>query len=344
MRIKYFLAILFLFGCRPTSPDSSSQQNAVELPKTETTAKIEAPEKTSIKPLEKDQITDFVDQWIEVQNGGDFDGYKKLYGEKFKGIKRVGSKTSKYEFEAWLEDRSRMFQKPMKVGVKSLHITIDGERATARFVQSWESGKFRDVGPKELIVERIDGRLFLIHEEMVRSTSMSGQNAAKLSLADLGGAHKVLAFTSDLILVEPRGMSAGFCEDGEEDCSRDWMDQSKELNSEIESAEIDPVEAQTIFDILSSPESYGAPIAACHYPRLTLAFYHKDEHLPFATIGICIDCANADSWPHIKGLHARLPEDTPGYGLSAIPEIRTWCKKQGLKACTTHKPFYEDGI
>lgn len=138
-----------------------------------------AVEPAAVKPLfvEADAQA-LVTAWIAAQNSSDFDAYQKLYAAKFEGIKRVGAKKFSYAREGWLKDRKRMFAKKMDVSAADVEIALAGRSAIARFEQTWASGTFKDVGPKQLVLVLEGDVLRISREEMLESTLVGAAAAA----------------------------------------------------------------------------------------------------------------------------------------------------------------------
>ena len=126
------------------------------------------------KPKSPDSIAEtdaqkVLDDWLAAQNTGDFAAYDKLYAGQFFGVKRVGANKTTYDRAGWLEDRGRMFKNKMVVEADGVTISTNPRSAVVHFTQSFSSGKFRDVGPKQLIVIVEGGDLKISREEMLQS-------------------------------------------------------------------------------------------------------------------------------------------------------------------------------
>lgn len=126
--------------------------------------------------LPEAEIADLMERWLRAQNEGDFDAYEKLYATRFTGIKRVGSRTSRFDRKGWIKDRRGMFRRKMEVRAADTRIAAGPQTAVVTFTQTWSSGSFQDEGPKQLVVVR-EGRegregkaLRIAREEMLRST------------------------------------------------------------------------------------------------------------------------------------------------------------------------------
>jgi hypothetical protein len=110
-----------------------------------------------------------LDAWLAAQNRGAFEDYAALYASKILGVKRSGPRVRRMNREAWLHDRKRMFKKKMKVGVSDVVIRPAGGAANVSFVQRWESGKYKDQGPKRMLLVLEGGRFRIAQEEMLVS-------------------------------------------------------------------------------------------------------------------------------------------------------------------------------
>jgi ketosteroid isomerase-like protein len=111
-----------------------------------------------------------VESWLAAQNNGDFAAYEGLYAARFTGIKRAGDRTRRLDRKKWLADRQRMFTRAMKVEAADLSIEPTRGGAIVSFTQTWESGTFKDVGPKQLVLVNEGTALHIAREEMLAST------------------------------------------------------------------------------------------------------------------------------------------------------------------------------
>jgi ketosteroid isomerase-like protein len=124
-----------------------------------------------------------VSSWLQAQNSGDFAAYSALYAERLTGIKRVGAQARSFARAAWLEDRQRMFQNPMTVDASNVQVFPGIGSVAITFQQSWESGTFKDVGPKQLIVVEQGDALKIAREEMLSSVVLSSRRSQQASAA-----------------------------------------------------------------------------------------------------------------------------------------------------------------
>ena len=111
----------------------------------------------------------WLQEWVATQNEGDYAAYSGLYGEKLAGVRRSGHDVKEFDREGWLEDRRRMFKKPMAVHASDI-ATFSHDHTTAIvFIQHWQSGKYADWGPKLLLVDSSGDTPLIVFEEMLWS-------------------------------------------------------------------------------------------------------------------------------------------------------------------------------
>jgi ketosteroid isomerase-like protein len=140
------------------------------------------------------QARALLDRWLKAQNDGDFAAYQGLYADRFTGVRRSGQRTVRLNRAGWLRDRQRMFQKKMTVQAEGVRIAASSGGAVLTFSQTWESGSYRDTGPKRMVLVRGAGGLRISGEELLASSlrpvlAMSAAEQAEaphLFLIDLG--------------------------------------------------------------------------------------------------------------------------------------------------------------
>ena len=122
-----------------------------------------------------------IEAWLAAQNTGDFAAYEALYAPKLEGIKRVGARTWRFDRASWLNDRKRMFKNPMTVEAKDLVVRGSAVAATVSLTQTFSQGKFKDEGPKHLVLIKGPSGLQIAREEMLRSDVGGAAAAGKAS-------------------------------------------------------------------------------------------------------------------------------------------------------------------
>ena len=197
--MRHSLLILFalaLLACPSTDPTPPAETPTPSvLPAVTPGTSVQAPPK-----LEVDRVRGVLDIWLAAQNTGDFEGYSALYAEKFYGVKRSGPRTYRFARDGWLQDRQRMFRKKVTVEASDVHITSSSQTAQISFIQTWATGSYKDVGPKQLVVVREGDALRLAREEMLASKIVDEAGAAAgpgdpgqfLFVEDIGGSLWVL--------------------------------------------------------------------------------------------------------------------------------------------------------
>ena len=151
-----------------TRPDVGQANAAIEPdPPAEKPAKPTGPTLTEVS------VRGLVDTWLKAQNEGDFAAYTAVYANTFEGIKRAGKRTYRFNRAGWLKDRGRMFRKPMAVAVEDVRAGVVGSAARVRLIQTWQSGAFKDRGPKVLVVVATPQGPRIAREEMLASTKQA---------------------------------------------------------------------------------------------------------------------------------------------------------------------------
>jgi hypothetical protein len=133
------------------------------------------------KKLEAAAVQAVIDGWLKAQNDGAFAEYEKLYATRMTGIKRVGLRTFRFDRKGWLKDRERMFKSKMTVGAADPKIELGSTTATVHFTQTFSQGKFKDEGPKEMLIALEGDTLKIAREEMLSSRVGSSQTSAKMA-------------------------------------------------------------------------------------------------------------------------------------------------------------------
>jgi ketosteroid isomerase-like protein len=157
MSHRHLFPLLFCIFCAQLSP-----------------AELCAKEKPT--PLVRADVNEVVERWLNAQNKGDFQAYADCYADRFFGIKRSGSRTYKFDRKGWLKDRKRMFKRKVTVQAANSKIRITTTQAVVHFEQTWASGRYKDVGPKQLVIVKTKGAAKIAREEML-SSSISGGTA-----------------------------------------------------------------------------------------------------------------------------------------------------------------------
>ena len=144
------------------------------------------PRKT--RPVPHKDVRALLDTWLQAQNKGDFASYIGAYCPTFRGVRRSGRNIVRLDFAGWKKERKRMFRRSMTVALRRVQISVGSKGAEVRLIQDWQSGKYHDVGPKKLLIRKVDAGLCIAREEMLRSTLLTsgkGLPMASFMLAPL---------------------------------------------------------------------------------------------------------------------------------------------------------------
>ena len=199
-----FIALLSLCACSKPQPAPAEPAGAPPTPAYPTAA----PVAEAVRPLPPGPaealVRAFVDQWLSAQNDGRFDEYQGLYAKRLTGIRRSGARTVRLDRAGWMRDRAGMFKRKMLVEVADLRIEASTPSyVMVTFTQTWSSGNYRDVGPKELILVKESDALRISREELLRSDLRKDgvkpqplQAGQWMSVEDRGGPRVILALNA----------------------------------------------------------------------------------------------------------------------------------------------------
>jgi hypothetical protein len=164
------ITVLVLSSALACTRDKPAEQPTAE-PAPLPPAAVQPPTKSPPppSPIAEADLTALVDAWVAAQNSGQFEAYRALYAAKFYGVKRAGQREQRFDRQGWMNDRQRMFRKPMTVAARELKFHASSTSADIELMQHWRSGTFEDLGPKRLLVVREAGQLKIAQEEMLRS-------------------------------------------------------------------------------------------------------------------------------------------------------------------------------
>jgi tetratricopeptide (TPR) repeat protein len=130
----------------------------VPVAKSEPAPTIETkPAATSGKPEVEKAIRDWATAWSKK----DVKAYLAAYASDFQ---TPGGEAR----SAWEAERTRRINKaePIQVSVENILVTVEGDRATAKFRQHYKSGKLKTSATKAMVMVRRDGK-WLIQQERV---------------------------------------------------------------------------------------------------------------------------------------------------------------------------------
>lgn len=120
-------------------------------------------------PARAEEAQAFVERWLKAQNQGDFAAYQALYADAFRGVRTSSGRSVTLDRAKWMEDRERMFKKPMVVEAASLSVRPSPEGTVVELLQTWSSGDYKDVGRKALLLVDAGGSWRIAREEQLSS-------------------------------------------------------------------------------------------------------------------------------------------------------------------------------
>lgn len=112
--------------------------------------------------------------WQTSQNQLNFAAYAELYAPAFRGTKRVGNESFRFNRARWLSDRKPMFVPGLKVDVQQLQVALAGANVVASFRQEFATPAFRDVGRKLIALAATPDGWRIVREEMLSSDVLGG--------------------------------------------------------------------------------------------------------------------------------------------------------------------------
>ena len=136
---------------------------------------------SSTSVFAQDELTianQFLNQWLEAQNMGNFRQYSALYHPDFNGVRRSGNQRVEMNRSQWLKDRGRMFLSAMTVSIFEVRAELIDGGILVNFKQRFKQGNYQDEGPKVMVLVEDRNAVQVISEEMLRSNLISSRNAS----------------------------------------------------------------------------------------------------------------------------------------------------------------------
>lgn len=152
-------ALALVTSCKSTAPEKAATP----------TPAVAIPAKAARAAIPDADVTALVDRWVDAQNKGDFAAYQALYATRFTGVRRSGSRSVDLDRDGWIADRAKMFKKKMTVSAADVDIASTSGSVKVELVQTWASGSYKDVGPKQMVFVKEKGALKIAREEMLLS-------------------------------------------------------------------------------------------------------------------------------------------------------------------------------
>jgi ketosteroid isomerase-like protein len=184
------LVLMLGCGCSAAPDGTAPPAPAVQAPAVAATTTTPEPavQKPALEapgaPITEAQVRATFNAWLVAQNSGDFEAYSRLYAERFQGIKRVGVRERRFDRAGWLDDRERMFAKPMQVEAADVQVAVVDSWASVTFEQHFKTGNFEDRGRKVLRIAPKAGALVITSEELLESRLVRGVSPAPLGNQD----------------------------------------------------------------------------------------------------------------------------------------------------------------
>ena len=102
-----------------------------------------------------------IQNWANAWERKDVKAYLAFYAKDFQTPKGMGRKD-------WESERRQRIDKPgkLQVNIENIRVAIDGEKATARFRQRYESASLKSSTSKTIILIKSGGK-WLIQQERV---------------------------------------------------------------------------------------------------------------------------------------------------------------------------------
>lgn len=150
-----------------TDEKSEKAAEAQTVKPTSNNETVEPAKSPEFSPLTPQAARELVERWEKAQDARNFNTYKSCYAPSFFGIKRTKSGgETRMNYTQWLADRRKMLANTIDVGVRNLEIALDGETATARFAQQFQSVNYSDEGQKILKIKMFEDGAKIVYEEM----------------------------------------------------------------------------------------------------------------------------------------------------------------------------------
>ncbi|MBK8300439.1 MAG: SPOR domain-containing protein [Chitinophagaceae bacterium] len=129
--------------------------------------------------------------------------YSNFYSQNFQGIKRIKSgQVYYYNHDEWINDRTKMYTsaKNLVMTVSNVKITGNtGKAAQVNFTHGYSSNAYKDIGVKQIEIEKADdGRIYITKEEMLNSSDPSSDDTGLASFTDSDGK---LVYKSDCFVI-----------------------------------------------------------------------------------------------------------------------------------------------
>jgi len=117
-------------------------------------------EQSEKKHVLEEDVEKIINKWITSWKSGDMNTYRSCYASDFQSKGRA--------LNAYISDKANVYKKSknIKISIDHLHISADGNNATASFTQHYSSSRFIYSGKKKLEFKKINNE-WKIYREMM---------------------------------------------------------------------------------------------------------------------------------------------------------------------------------
>ncbi len=157
----------------PTKEQSltnSETQSATEQIASQSSAEEQAAKPASEKQSAEKEITGTINNWANAWSEKDIETYINSYEDSYKGTKH----NSHTDWRVW---RTSRVSKPKSISVRLSDLAIsvnDGnQQATAKFIQDYNTEKYKDRVLKQLRLTKSDDRWKITQEEILKTLSLN---------------------------------------------------------------------------------------------------------------------------------------------------------------------------
>lgn len=109
----------------------------------------------------KQEVEKAIRDWAAAWSGKNVKAYLAAYAADFK---TPGGEPR----SAWEAERTRRIDKPdpIQISIEKMHITVEGDQATAKFRQYYKSGKYKSSATKSMVMTRQGGKWLILQEQV----------------------------------------------------------------------------------------------------------------------------------------------------------------------------------
>ena len=137
--------------------EQSLEQEGTQLPASETDSEVDLQSQSELNT--NDIVRDRVNSWAKAWSNQDLDSYLAHYSGSF--VPR-----DNMSLADWKEQRRGrlLWREYIKVELTDMNVDIEGDTASASFIQHYESNTFKGTGKKTLKLKQVNGGWFITQE------------------------------------------------------------------------------------------------------------------------------------------------------------------------------------